>query len=372
MNLKRSHLRKLRDPVKPTDAHRVQPPSRSPSRHPTNLANHHTFEPPPEGFMPLHASAEDLDRYGIIHRPDPRKTPQAARLWHRVMSRVKKFVIPQLTTRPDIIHGPTRNPHARAAGGTVHSPAQQTRPDWSGLVVTEQTPYDEVWGTWTIPMVQAPPGASGSFNSAVWVGLGGFVDKNLLQAGTEQDVDPKGNVNYYAWVEWFPGFNYQIQNFPIAPGQTIAVFVSSYIGGTGIYSMANLETGQALPLTVIDPPTPGSGYSGYQYPTSVSTTSAEWIVERPTLVAPDGQKVLSELADYGELNFTNAGVMINEENSGKTEIIPTISDSQAFELTMTADDNKTPLSEATMTPAVHLTFYQTTLIGPPGDPGFTQ
>ena len=53
---------------------------------PTNLANHLTFEPPPKAFRPVSASAKDLDRCGIIHRPDPRKAPEAARLWRWAMS----------------------------------------------------------------------------------------------------------------------------------------------------------------------------------------------------------------------------------------------------------------------------------------------
>ena len=72
---------------------------------PTSLPGHFTFEPPPDGFKPARATDEELRRYGLPHRPDPKKFPDAARLWIHSMSRIKKFVSPGLVALPKIVHG---------------------------------------------------------------------------------------------------------------------------------------------------------------------------------------------------------------------------------------------------------------------------
>jgi len=343
---------------------------------PTNLPNYHTFKPAPHGFDILHASLDDLHKYGIVHRPDPKTHPAAARLWRHVMSRVRRFVTPQLTVRTDIVHGPVRNLRSvSGASGVVHGGT-----NWSGVVVTDQAPYLQVWGTWVVPTARVPPGASGRHQCSAWVGLGGYGNNNgnnnLLQAGTEMDA----GSHPYAWYEWFPAASIQV-NLSVAAGQTIAVFVGAYGGGGGgpdyayslngqLYSegsvsMVNLETGDAMPLVVF--PGPLVDYNGnpiIPQITGISGASAEWIVERPSN-NQNGQLVLSELADYGELNFTNGGAtaaVFPTQGIGppvKTEQIAAASDSNVISLTMIADDGQTPLSEETETPALHCTFQQT-------------
>ena len=166
---------------------------------PTNLPGHFTFEPAPAGFDPRRASAADLERHGILHRPDPQKNPRAARHWLRAMSRVRRFITPHLTVRPGAGHVP-------ALGLRVDSAIGGSSTNWSGLVIQDAPPYQQVWGTWTIPAVRVPPGKSGdAFDSAIWVGLGGFSDENLIQAGTWQNVGQDFAPVYSAFVQWFPG-----------------------------------------------------------------------------------------------------------------------------------------------------------------------
>ena len=68
---------------------------------PTNLPGHLTFEPP-EGFRLTKATDEELRRYGLPHRPDPKKFPEVARHWIRAMNSIKKFVTPELIVQPAI------------------------------------------------------------------------------------------------------------------------------------------------------------------------------------------------------------------------------------------------------------------------------
>jgi Peptidase A4 family len=332
----------------------------------TNLPGYKTFPAPPKDFNLLKASTDELHSYGFPHRPDPKSMPQAARLWLHIMSRIRKFVPPQFGEADKIVHGPDRNMRPiPTSDGQVFGAS-----GWSGLVVTDTPPYLQVWGTWTVPSVQVPPGMNGTFYSSTWVGLGGYFkgDDNLLQAGTSQNVDPINGPSYYAWLEWFPASAVPLNNsagpdyFPINPGQTVAVMVGLYGDGTGrgIFSMANLETGIMILPTIV--PIPTINYAGKPISPSItapSTLSAEWIVERPSTQQPNGTLAYTELADYGELNFTNAGAMYLPANSHKTEKIPATSDSNAVNVQMIADDNTTVLSEEINTMALHFTFQQT-------------
>jgi hypothetical protein len=345
---------------------------------PTNLPDYLRFERPPKGLNLLRASVEELHSYGLPHRPDPKKDPRTHRFWHRVMSRVKEFVTPALTVRRDIVHGPPRNLRRSAVhSGKVVAGASSTE-NWSGVVLDDQAPYISVWGTWTVPAVQLPPGQSGIFYSATWVGLGGVVEgESLLQAGVEQDVGGNSWAQvgaYSAWVEWFPAppvymgtssppqFPAPLPDFPISPGQTIAVYIAAMNDGSGrgSFTMANLETGLALAPIVV--PIPTVDFNGNPITpsiTSVPSHTIEWIVERPSTVQPDGNIIPMELADFGEVNFTNAGGQFSATPGDKGGTDWVYYDNDPDSVTMLADDGVTPIAEEIETPAVHVTFQQT-------------
>jgi hypothetical protein len=314
---------------------------------PLSLPGHFAHELPPDGFLPLKASDEDLHRYGILHRPDPSVSPELARLWRRVMSRVTRFVQPELEVNPERHHVPARQPRAKSAKtGTAASVF--TSGNWSGIVSLDQSPYNAVFGTWTVPRVQPPNGFFGDFSSAAWVGLGGWTgDSNLLQAGTEQDVQG-GIAFYYAWWEWLTSESkppeVKISNFPILPGETVAFSVGAYGDGSGrgYFTCANLETGLAIPLTVL--PKPDDSIA------APSTISAEWIVERPLLSSGK----LSQLADYGEMCITNAAATTISADPKATTFAAS-SDGGAINVTM-LDDDAEATSEEAITPALHYSF----------------
>ena len=65
-------------------------------------------------------------------------------------------------------------------------------------------PYTDAEATWTVPTVNAtsscPNSPAGCSKSSTWVGIGG-ISSNLIQAGTEQDVQSNGQPSYSAWWE---------------------------------------------------------------------------------------------------------------------------------------------------------------------------
>jgi hypothetical protein len=324
------------------------------------------IEPPPDGFRLLRATPDELHMYGLPHRPDPNLSPDAARAWMHVMRRVKRFVMPELRTRRDIVHQPfrrLRRIQKQGSRAVIHGGS-----GWSGTVITDAPPYTAVWGIWTIPQVQVPPNPPNgvdNFFCATWVGLGGFGINNLLQAGTEQDVSIGAEPQYSAWTEWVPGISTTL-DWPVEAGQSIAAFVGDLGDGSGrgLVIMANLETGDMTTPIIV--PIPTIDFFGNPIPAGSITLpsgSAEWIVERPAF-AINEQVVLTELADYGEVNFTMAGASSAVPGSKDEVNVPAATDPNAIAIAMLADDGVTVLSEETTTPSLQVTFLQTGAFNP--------
>jgi len=225
-----------------------------------------TFELPPDGFDPMTASAGALRRYGLPRRPDPEREPHLARLYARAFSHPRKFLKPELVvdSRLDTINA-KRQGRADFSSG-----------DWGGAVVT--TPVSAlpnvVFAQFQVPTVlNFDPEWTQPLTAGFWVGIGGFGNNSLLQAGIAATVTPTalfpffGSVSYWAWTEWWPN-GFIVNNLAISPGDAVSVLVCAPQPDHGVVSMENLTTGQVVTVGV-DPP-PGLTANG---------PSAEWIIE---------------------------------------------------------------------------------------------
>ncbi|MFI5188195.1 MAG: G1 family glutamic endopeptidase [Chitinophagales bacterium] len=306
----------------------------------TNLKHHYTFERPPAGFEPHHVSDEILLQYGLPHRPDPKKFPKAARLWLRSMSRVKKFVTPKLTIQPQIIHG--KNKIVNEGNGTSSN--------WSGLTCSNQAPYTAIWGNWIVPSVRKPDGGHGDYYSSFWVGLND--PQSLFQAGTEQRTT---DDSYYAWFEWFPGPEIKLDkaddgdDFSIAPGQSITVFLASAADGTGRGTVAMFNDSTGLAITTLIIPIPTLDFNNNPIVPAIAalpSSDAVWILERPSLV-DNGVPTPAALADFAEAVMVTGGAAgTNPGGTGKnaTDSFIIGNDDQGTLWTMLANDGVTKLS----------------------------
>jgi len=320
---------------------------------PSNLDEHFFIKPPADGTDLLRAADEVLHRHGLPHRPDPNALPNAARAWLRVMRRIKRFHVPQLTVRHDYIFRPLKQKQASQGGVTSN---------WGGLVMTDAPPYSEAWGSWTVPDIQIPPnGTFPSYSCALWVGLGGYQnDDNLLQAGVLQAVGADGSGECFAWYEWYPAAPIMLSGIDVEAGQAVAVFIGQYDDGSGrgLIGMANLVTGVAIPMTIVPLPAVDACGNAVNPPVKApSGLSAEWIVERPDMGC-GGPEHYAELADFGEVNFTHAAAVSGAAGT-KQEMIAAAADSKARSLKILADDSHTILTEESISTAVQVTFQQT-------------
>jgi ketosteroid isomerase-like protein len=173
--------------------------------------------------------------------------------------------------------------------------------NWSGYAATSGT-FTGVSGTWTVPPF-SPDSTPGI--DATWVGIGGANSNDLIQAGTDEEVDGGGTTEYEAWIETLPR---AAQTVPLSvnPGDSVTVNLTQTAKGTWDISIKNNTTGQNYDKSV-------------QYNSSLS--SAEWIEEAPTGV----RSGILPLDDFGTVSFTNAttvqnGQTVSAQQAGATPI----------------------------------------------------
>lgn len=156
--------------------------------------------------------------------------------------------------------------------------------NWSGYKVDVKN-VTAVHAAWIIPSVTAPP-ATGY--AATWIGIGGTGTEDLIQAGTEQDIED-GVLTYYAWVEALPDDSLDVspKRLTANPGDLFSVTITNTSGSDWTVTLENRTTNQQLSLTTT-----------YQS----CNCSAEWIEEVPEVESVNDPAI----ANFGTVTFTEA------------------------------------------------------------------
>ena len=163
--------------------------------------------------------------------------------------------------------------------------------NWAGYAVHGAS-FRSVWASWRQPQVVCARGQT--TYSAYWVGLGGFSQnaQALEQIGTDADCTSSGRATYSAWYELVPRASVDITSLTIRAGDRLSASVD--VRGHAVkVRLANLTRGRTFARTVTA--------------SQVDTTSAEWIVEAPSLC--DTQLSFCEtqsLANFGTAQFADA------------------------------------------------------------------
>ncbi|MBV8219567.1 MAG: hypothetical protein JO325_13960 [Solirubrobacterales bacterium] len=158
--------------------------------------------------------------------------------------------------------------------------------NWSGYAVTPGSGVTAVTSTFKVPSAGLdPPGFA-----ATWAGIGGYNTSDLIQAGVEEQSFPSNPLlgnQYQAWYELLPASETPISNCSgnsscmVTPGDNVTVDISNVSGNTWSISLTDA----------------GKWSWSKQVTYSSSESSAEWILEAPTL----GVQTL--LANVGTVPF---------------------------------------------------------------------
>jgi hypothetical protein len=187
------------------------------------------------------------------------------------------------------IHGSqgqaVENPDGVRTGVARYVISERTR-YYAGYAVIDPNDagvYDQVSARWTVPAAQCAPGEESL--SGIWVGITGIPDKSqLAQTGSESDC-LTGMPYYQVWWEMYPARSVPLDE-PVTAGDTIIASVFFHNNQFRL-SLKDLQQGW--------------NFSTTQPGTAADTTTAECIVEAPTLVGPTQQ--IAQITNFGTVNI---------------------------------------------------------------------
>lgn len=149
--------------------------------------------------------------------------------------------------------------------GLVQRKNPNTSSNWSGYVF-EGSGITGARGTFNVPALNPTAGLS---DTTEWVGVDGNADNTLIQAGIDEEYNPKlGHVVITPWWEILPAPETPISSMTVSVGDSITAAVQQQSGST------------TWTITVTDNTT-GQTFATAQYYVGAQT-SAEWIVEAPS------------------------------------------------------------------------------------------
>ncbi|MGD6934503.1 MAG: G1 family glutamic endopeptidase [Candidatus Bathyarchaeia archaeon] len=204
-------------------------------------------------------------------------------------------------------------------------------PQWSGYIVNldlqnKSDGVSSISASWIVPQITYS--VNDTYSSA-WVGIGGYGESSLIQAGTEQHCE-NGKIEYFAWYELLPRTIIRISNLDIQPGDKVTTTITLVddAADSWLIHVVDETEGRSFQKTV----------------TYDSTRkSAEWIVERPLV---NGQ--ISTLANFNQATLTDCtatikgetgsiktftytpAVMVNDNDTELVEVSPLSDDGLSF------------------------------------------
>ena len=201
------------------------------------------------------------------------------------------------TTAPHVPLKPLHNPD----GSDKRGPRGEIVTGyWSGFAVAS-TQYSSVSAVFQVPTLSHDNQTTENEWIAQWVGIGGYGDGTLIQAGVFGQVATTGQAAYYAWYELIPAGSISVGG-AVKPGDIISASIDC---------IANCvpSATQTWRMTMTDETAGWSWTQSVQYQSSMA--SAEWILEAPWL---NGELPLADFAqatfDTIEANGVNPNVTI--------------------------------------------------------------
>ena len=166
--------------------------------------------------------------------------------------------------------------------------------NWSGYAVSTGGQVTHIEATWVVPTVD--PSSPKPAYSSTWIGIGGYSDSSLIQAGTEQDVGLSGNANYYAWYELLPA--YEISLFSVSAGDTINASIT--YGGSSVWT-----------ITLSDQTSGRNTSFAVSYQSTFS--SADWIHEATSLCTSQTSCTVQTLTQTSDAVFSSAYATVGSD-----------------------------------------------------------
>lgn len=211
----------------------------------------------------------------------------------------------------------TPTPSASSGTGTTTSASSvsDTTSNWAGYVSSGGT-YTAITGSWKVPNVSSDTSSVSA--DATWIGIGGNTSNDLIQVGTQNEVD-SGQVTPGSFYEQLPNASQTVPGVNVQAGDTITASIKEIASGEWNISITDLTNGESFSNNV--------AYNS-------SASSAEWIEE-----APSDTTSIIPLDSFGAVTFTNG---TTTENGNTVSIAG--SQAQAYTMDNTAGQALTATS----------------------------
>lgn len=173
--------------------------------------------------------------------------------------------------------------------------------NWAGYAIHRSgVSFTTVIGAWRQPSATCP--ADIPTYSSVWVGLGGYRvgSRALEQIGSEVDCNASGKIESSAWYELVPAGSRKIK-ITVRPGDELSASVS--------------VSGHRVRLALRDL-TRRSSFTRTLRAATADVSSAEWILEAPSVCAGGYSCRTLALADFGSASFGRASAVTTTGEEG--------------------------------------------------------
>jgi hypothetical protein len=210
-----------------------------------------------------------------------------------------------------------KNPAANTLDNTTQVlVSQQVAGNWSGYALAG-TRFTTVTGTFTVPTLSAT--AACGENVSEWVGLDGYDDHRLIQAGVlEARANPytgscaSGATWVLPWTEVLPSSPTAVAGLAVNPSDSVTVSIAQHATASWEITLTDNTTGRTY-----------STFQAYDGP----TRSAEWIVEAPGTgssgtLAPYAPAVVFQDLSVAQGNVVNTAARISMEQDGQLRSSP--------------------------------------------------
>jgi hypothetical protein len=273
------------------------------------------WNPPADTKGLSQATADVLDSHCLPPRPDPLHAPISYATWQNAMSAPLSFIS---GSKADIFVTGDAMQSAALADRAI---CQATSWNWSGGVVRPpgSGSFASVSAVWATQTTRPPAGVYGAgkpveYRASVWVGLDGYDPASVAmpQIGTMHVT--RSAAGYaasrsplVAWWQWWhsdtggvgPAL---IPSLAIGDGEDVFASVTALSPLKCRFFLKNLHSGQAVAFDV----------DLAQSPTyEVNGLTAEWIVERPTILGSDQ---LYPLPDYGKVDIRSCAAVSGQQD----------------------------------------------------------
>jgi WD40 repeat protein len=173
------------------------------------------------------------------------------------------------------------------------SAATSISTNWAGYVSVAAARvgarFSSVSGSWTQPAATCTSGRAAY--SAVWVGLGGYKSARALeQVGTDADCTAAGRASYSTWYELLPTGPVSVP-LKVHPGDRMSASVTVRSSDVTL-RVRNLSTGARFTTT--------------RRVSNIDVSSAEWIVEAPSVCVSSSSCLTLPLTNFGTTLFSSA------------------------------------------------------------------